>query len=339
MPINYEAKPEAVVLGNGFTTIAVPNGTNPQADSTTDSLNLTSTDSSITITGTAASDSIDFAVASNANPNTILTTRGDSLSRNATVLYRVPLGTKGQNYRSNGTDPVWQDVLVPSMESKPFFEDWEAGTGGGAALGDYNWSTTAGSGGTATLQSTVSNQYHIGVMRQRIATSTGFIIISTALLYSIGGGQITMEFLVRLEDLNNGTDDQRFQIGFGNTTTAAQSTQGVYWMYDTASTKWQFCTTASSSTTATPLGADVVADTWYRIGFVINDAATSIVPYISVAGVKTSYTAQTTNIPTAGTTFMSIIQAMGKLGAGSTNRDIFTDYVYKHQLFSQARDA
>jgi hypothetical protein len=47
-----------------FTTIATPAGTNPVADSATDTLTFTSSDLSVTITGTAGTDTIDFVVAS-----------------------------------------------------------------------------------------------------------------------------------------------------------------------------------------------------------------------------------------------------------------------------------
>lgn len=49
---------------NLFETIAVPNGTNPIADSQTDTLTFTSSDSSVTITGDASTDTIDFKVPS-----------------------------------------------------------------------------------------------------------------------------------------------------------------------------------------------------------------------------------------------------------------------------------
>src|SRR3990167_6957387 len=45
--------------GNSFETISVPAGTNPVADSSTDTLTITET-SFLTITGTAASDTIDI---------------------------------------------------------------------------------------------------------------------------------------------------------------------------------------------------------------------------------------------------------------------------------------
>lgn len=46
---------------NSFETISTPAGTSPVADSSTDTLSLTSSDSSVTITGTAASDTVNFA--------------------------------------------------------------------------------------------------------------------------------------------------------------------------------------------------------------------------------------------------------------------------------------
>ena len=52
--------------GNSFETISTPAGTSPVADSSGDTLSLTSTDSSITITGDSATDTVNFAVATTA---------------------------------------------------------------------------------------------------------------------------------------------------------------------------------------------------------------------------------------------------------------------------------
>ena len=49
---------------NSFTTFAVPAGTNPIADSSSDTLNLTSSDSSLSITGNSVTDTIDFVLPS-----------------------------------------------------------------------------------------------------------------------------------------------------------------------------------------------------------------------------------------------------------------------------------
>lgn len=47
---------------NSFETINCPAGTDPVADSSTDTLNLTSADSSVVITGNATTDTVDFSV-------------------------------------------------------------------------------------------------------------------------------------------------------------------------------------------------------------------------------------------------------------------------------------
>lgn len=55
---------------NAFSTINCPTGTDPVADSSTDTLNLTATDSTVVVTGTVGTDTIDFKVGANlANAN------------------------------------------------------------------------------------------------------------------------------------------------------------------------------------------------------------------------------------------------------------------------------
>lgn len=58
-----EIPPEAAGISlDRFDTIQTPSGTSPVADSTNDTLNLTSSDSSVGITGNATTDTIDFTV-------------------------------------------------------------------------------------------------------------------------------------------------------------------------------------------------------------------------------------------------------------------------------------
>lgn len=53
------------VTGNAFTTVAVPNGTSPVADSTSDTLTLTSSDNSVSINGDSVTDSVDIILSNN----------------------------------------------------------------------------------------------------------------------------------------------------------------------------------------------------------------------------------------------------------------------------------
>src|SRR3990167_3936056 len=64
---------------NSFETIAVPNASNPVADSATDTLNLTVTGTNLTITGTAGTDTIDFNVVETVLAGNGLVVTGDAL--------------------------------------------------------------------------------------------------------------------------------------------------------------------------------------------------------------------------------------------------------------------
>src|SRR3990167_4633527 len=64
---------------NSFETIAVPNASNPVADSATDTLNLTVAGTNLTITGTAGTDTIDFNVVETVLAGNGLVVTGDAL--------------------------------------------------------------------------------------------------------------------------------------------------------------------------------------------------------------------------------------------------------------------
>ena len=64
---------------NSFETIAVPNASNPVADSATDTLNLTVAGTNLTITGTAGTDTIDFDVVESVLAGNGLVVTGDAL--------------------------------------------------------------------------------------------------------------------------------------------------------------------------------------------------------------------------------------------------------------------
>lgn len=63
---------------SSFETVIVPTGTNPVADSPTDSISYTSIDGSINIVGTDNPESVDFAVNQLAPPNFVLTVDCDA---------------------------------------------------------------------------------------------------------------------------------------------------------------------------------------------------------------------------------------------------------------------
>jgi len=263
--------------------------------------------------------------------DSVLTTRGDLLTRDSSALSRIAIGSKGYLPHSSGSDLEYQRLLDPTKRLM-IFEDWIEGGAAGASVSSYNWNAAVGTAGVLSASTTtVTGVRNLGIMRHSVSTDTGFANASTLTVLKIGGGRIFFEACIQIDTLNDGTNSARMQVGLNSTTTAAQNANGVYWMYDSANTKFQFCTTASSSTTATALGSDVVADAWYRLGFEINDDATSVTPYIN--GV--AQTAQTTNIP-ATSTLLHLSACWGKT-AGSGTLLLYNDYIFYDQLFSGNR--
>lgn len=74
--------------------------------------------------------------------NALLTTRGDLLTRGASALQRLALGTPGQVLTSNGTDPLWQTPTA--YQGALAFVSW---SGGGTTISrSYNVSSITRNG-------------------------------------------------------------------------------------------------------------------------------------------------------------------------------------------------
>lgn len=159
---------------NSFETINCPAGTDPVADSSTDTLNLTSADSSVTITGNSTTDTVDFSV--NAANKTL------SNLTNPTAVNRDLVGTTGTDWviqTSNGGASASFGVTVKSGDSTDSSSGGidlttgsastssstgyiaaYTGNNSGGTTGDVQFSTgSAGSGtsGTITINSGVGN--------------------------------------------------------------------------------------------------------------------------------------------------------------------------------------
>lgn len=135
------------IVQNLFETISCPAGTNPVADTATDTLTLLA-GAGITITGDSAADSVTFASTitqytdemaqdaiglilldgnginftyDDATPNITADiyfasqVRGDIITRGATLWQRVAIGTSGKFLKSDGTDPSWQSLASTDM--------------------------------------------------------------------------------------------------------------------------------------------------------------------------------------------------------------------------------
>jgi hypothetical protein len=119
---------------------------------------------------------------------------------------------------------------------------------------------------------------------------------------TLGGGTWTFETMLQVPTLSNATE--RFQniSGFFDMNTAANQTDGIYFLYDeggvstgsSATPNFQIVTSSNSVRTFQTTSTSVVANTWYKLKIVVNATATSVEYFINDVSVGTS----TTNIPT-----------------------------------------
>jgi hypothetical protein len=262
------------------------------------------------------------------------TTRGDLIYRGANADERLAKGSAGQMLRMDfaGTDPTWADRFSPSRESI-IFEDWRGGTAFGTNVGIYTWSNTSGSSGAAAMNlTTLNNAKRPGILRQRVATNGAYIINSMWTDKLFGGGTCFFETAVYFAQLNNGTDDVLWSAGFHSATNASEAQHGVYFLYDNSNAKIQLVTATSGTRTKTAVGSDLAATTWYRFGYLVNAAGTSVQAYINGVAVGAP---NTTNFPLSSTG-LSIQTAKA---AGNGTCDVWNDYIYVHEIFSAAREA
>jgi len=115
-------------------------------------------------------------------------------------------------------------------------------------------------------------------------------------------GQIVFEAWVRLPTLSDATDTYKVWLGLTNVGFAVTGVPtdaiALTYTHSANSGKWQgTCIEDSATTTADDAGTAVAAATWYRVGFVVNAAATSVSFYVNGTEIGT---ACATNVPDAG---------------------------------------
>lgn len=149
--------------------------------------------------------------------------------------------------------------------------------------------------------------------------------------FVLGGGTITLNFVIKIATLSNVTNRYTLRVGFGDTSNADQA-NGVYFEYsdNINSGNWVY-KSASSSVLTTSNSTTAVTTGWHNLQIIVNSTATSVSYYVD--GVLLG-SAITTNIPTATITpFVDIVWSAGTIAANSIQVDLFT----LNQVFTTAR--
>lgn len=113
-------------------------------------------------------------------PVTLLTTRGDLLTRDATGLVRLGIGASGRYLRSNGTDPSWATLLASDL------------TYSGLTAGQYLRASGATAAAFAALQFTdltYSGLTTGNVLKATSATAASFSALAAS---DIASGQLAL---------------------------------------------------------------------------------------------------------------------------------------------------
>lgn len=182
----------------------------------------------------------------------------------------------------------------------------------------------SGAGATAFYNNAMADASHPGVTSMEAGTTTtGYTIWymgPPAILF--GGGEISFEQLIKIEDLATVAQDYIIRWGFGDGF-QSDHVDGAYLEYNrSASVNWSMKTASNSARTTTDSGVAVVEDAWIKLKVVVNAAATSVEFFIDGVSVGTI----ATNIPTGAGRHTSFHGHIVKT-AGSTNRIMYVDYV------------
>ncbi len=208
-----------------------------------------------------------------------------------------------------------------------------------ASAGNDVQATNSGTGANNAMN--VGRANEPGVLQFATGTTaTGRAAISSSgSAVLLGGGTWTMETTVDINTLSTSTERYQLLIGFFDTYTAANQTDGAYLLYDeggvstgsTASANWQLVTTSNSTRTFTTSTTAVTTGN-IPVRIVVNAAANSVEYFVNNISVGTS----TTNIPSSAnrqTGFgMMIIKSVG-----TTSRTFTSDYLLVDCDFTNPR--
>lgn len=232
----------------------------------------------------------------------------------------------GQFIVSDGSLPTYYDPLNQWVID----EECIGGTG--------LWSVNGGGSGGVDAGTNFTDATHPGVWG--IVTSSIFAsysVRSTSFVH-VGNGMLSMQAIVRLDNLSDGTNRYRCQIGLGtdmNGAFGAMNNCILFNYIDNANSgQWQLITKNGGVTTTT--NTTVAADTnYHNFRILVNAAGTSVSFYID--GSLVGGGAVTTNIPASTENMQIGVTNVNEGASDGSNRYILLDRIYAYQKLTSAR--
>lgn len=203
-------------------------------------------------------------------------------------------------------------------------------SGTGAAVNFGNSATSLTTDGTRYGQCSLIT----GTTSSGVAAIYFPNVSSSGAILTLGNGTLTAETALKLVNLSDGTDTYTAYIGVWNDPTVSpSSTSGGYWFQYTHSANsgnWTINSASGSATTSSNTSTAVAANTWVRLGIVVNSTNTSVEFFINGSSVGTI----STNMSPALSN--SVANRIVK-SAGTSSRTLNCDYLYFQKLFSTPR--
>lgn len=233
---------------------------------------------------------------------------------------------------TNGSGSIIIDQLFPHAGMYLSEEFFIANTTSGA-VGQLGWINSSTGNGAAVSANPGTSGRPGQVKFETGITSAGRAVITfntTDRAILLGGGEMTYETSIYIEDLSTVGEEYIDRIGFGYTVGGDQ-VNGAYFEYNRlTSTNWVIKTADGGTITSTTTSTSVVEDSWIKLKIVVNADASQVDYFVNGSNVGNI----TTNIPTTNQT--SVIYQIIK-SAGSTSRTLIADYFNLAQVFTTAR--
>jgi len=216
------------------------------------------------------------------------------------------------------------------------FTDFMGRLSGFQQTDGFVWGAQSGSGGSIADQASEASHPGINRLSTGATSASGFYgldnAVSNSAVYLLNDGTLYWEWCIRIPTLSDATNRFIIHVGCASANTSVSSEMfSIRYSDNVNSGKFLGVCRAASSETTVDTGITVAANTWYRVGALMNANATSAQFYVD--GVATG-AAVTTNIPT--NTFRMGGGIYKTVGAAAA-RTMDVDYTYYLKTFTTAR--
>lgn len=238
----------------------------------------------------------------------------------------------GLDLSTNRTVLELQNALYVRAQFSHYFNDFV-----GNAAGDISTNQTSGAGASNGFGTTFIDAGHPGIARTTTGTTTTGKSVFNWGAIATKGGTLTFETAVYLSTaVSDSTDRYIIYAGLVNTYASESSDQIVFkYSDDINSGRWQGVTTRNGSSTTVNGGAlqAVIANTWFRLTFVVNAGATSVEFFVNGVSIGSS----TGTIPQESIADMINPCLMIRKTAGTNSRIADWDYILLNQSLTVSR--